>query len=420
MIRHIFKIIWNERKTNTWVIFEYVLVFCILWFCTDFLFYMNKKHLEPRGFDIENVYKIQIARIPDRLLNEKQRNEIIKDERTAAYTIMERLKRYPGIEAVSFSNMSIPYSFGNAWGQFYSNKDSVNYRARLYNVSDEYFDVFKIDTGKGNILNWLDPGESNKIMISPDYKNEIFGFPVKDVQSVKQYTGPSAKRENDPVYEIGITGKIKQNDYGNYKNIIFFPIDNNFLSEICIRVSPSAGDSFIDRFINDMDEQLAIGDLYLQTAEPLSEQREIINMETKNTLSGVYSVTVFLIINIFLGIIGTFWFRTQARQNQIGLRIALGASRKKVKSTFLIETFLLLFSASIPATIICLNIGQTDFLEIIGVPRINREENPVHASQDLINYVLTFLFLAVISLIAVWYPANQAAGMQPSEALRDE
>ena len=41
MIRHIFKIIWNERKTNAWITLEYVLVFCVLWFCVDYLFYME-------------------------------------------------------------------------------------------------------------------------------------------------------------------------------------------------------------------------------------------------------------------------------------------------------------------------------------------------------------------------------------------
>ena len=41
MIRHIFKIIWNERKTNAWITLEYVLVFCVLWFCVDYLFYMG-------------------------------------------------------------------------------------------------------------------------------------------------------------------------------------------------------------------------------------------------------------------------------------------------------------------------------------------------------------------------------------------
>ncbi len=37
MIHHILKIIWNERRINAWIVLEYVLVFCVLWFCCDFL-----------------------------------------------------------------------------------------------------------------------------------------------------------------------------------------------------------------------------------------------------------------------------------------------------------------------------------------------------------------------------------------------
>ena len=64
MIRHIFKIIWNERKTNAWITLEYVLVFCVLWFCVDYLSYMGKCYFERSGFDIENTYEINMQEKP--------------------------------------------------------------------------------------------------------------------------------------------------------------------------------------------------------------------------------------------------------------------------------------------------------------------------------------------------------------------
>ena len=36
MIRHILKIIWNERRSNLWILLEYTLVFSVLWFCCDY------------------------------------------------------------------------------------------------------------------------------------------------------------------------------------------------------------------------------------------------------------------------------------------------------------------------------------------------------------------------------------------------
>ena len=84
------------------------------------------------------------------------------------------------------------------------------------------------------------------------------------------------------------------------------------------------------------------------------------------------------------------------------------------------ETLILLFLASIIATVICINVTLVDVLKDIGVPSINREWNPIHISQYFINYGLTFIILAVIAIAAVWYPAKRASKIQPAIALRDE
>ncbi len=410
MIRHIFKIIWNERKTNIWIFFEFVIVYCILWFCTDYIFYMTKKYMEPRGFDIEHVYSLDISRRGN--LSEKQESEV-KDERTEARIIEERLKRYPGIEAVSFSLASMPYTQSWSSSTMYANGDTVGDNMRQHWVSSGYFDVFKIRIQEGTIFDWNDPADKNKVLVAPDYKNEILNHPARNVSGV----GPFGET---PYEVIGITSKIKQKDFETYGNIIFQPLNKNYLNEICFRVTPEADKNFVERFTNDMKQQLTFGRRYMRGVEPLSKQRERVNRDTTNTIKSVYSVTAFLIVNIFLGIIGTFWFRTNARKSEIGLRAALGSPKRKVKFMIMTETLLLLFLASIVSAIICLNIGQTEFLTSIGIPRIDREVNMISRWQDVINYILTFAFLAVISLIAVWYPANQAANMQPAEALRDE
>src|SRR5690606_18291700 len=139
-----------------------------------------------------------------------------------------------------------------------------------------------------------------------------------------------------------------------------------------------------------------------------------------NNFKSIYSITAFLIVNIFLGIIGTFWFRIQSRRSEIGLRIALGASKSNVKNMFVLETVLLLFLASMVATIICINVSVTDVIRDINVPIPNREGESTGILQYFINYGFTFLFLALIAIVAVWYPAKKASDIQPTEALRDE
>ena len=45
------------------------------------------------------------------------------------------------------------------------------------------------------------------------------------------------------------------------------------------------------------------------------------NCRRKNWMMG------FLLVNILLGIVGTFWFRTQHRRGELGLRVAVGSTR---------------------------------------------------------------------------------------------
>ena len=64
-----------------------------------------------------------------------------------------------------------------------------------------------------------------------------------------------------------------------------------------------------------------------------------------------------------LGILGTFYFRTQSRRSEIGLRIALGSSKRKIRSLIFTETLLLLFLASIVATILCMALRFADLIQ---------------------------------------------------------
>lgn len=71
---------------------------------------------------------------------------------------------------------------------------------------------------------------------------------------------------------------------------------------------------------------------------------------------------IFLMINIFLGVIGTFWFRTQQRRSEIGLRQALGASRRSIFTQLITEGIILLAVVIIPTVIVLINAWYLDLL----------------------------------------------------------
>ncbi len=193
-------------------------------------------------------------------------------------------------------------------------------------------------------------------------------------------------------------------------------------SQICVRVKAEADKNFIERFTKDMQNQIAVDPYFLSSVTSIDDIRKDYIKWTgyDSNFKSIFSISAFLLINIFLAVVGTFWFRTQTRRSEIGLRIALGSSRVNVQTIFIIETILLIFFASIIATIISVNVALADVLKDIGIPVVERGEDEIRLGQYLINYCITFFILVTISIIAVWYPSRKASNIQPAEALKDE
>lgn len=427
MILHIFKIIWNERRINAWLVLEYIIIFCVLWFCCDYLYTMLKSYYGPQGFDINHVYMIDMGKKP---YDKGENNKEELDNYGLAMTFLERVKQYPDIESVALSNAAVPYT--NQWMSGYKiNSDFINQTLRQRYVSSGFFDVFKIPVD-GHIFDWTDSSRKDDAIISPfrnnlfgySYKNEGNPFPVHEVQTLHYDNDWDARKTTHKV--IGRVEKMKDGYFLPYESNIIMPLKREDVNlqhnQITIRVKPEADKDFIERFSKDMREQLFIGSYYLSSITSIEDLRNQIdaNWGARNKMNSAYAITLFLVVNIFLGILGSFWLRTQSRRTEIGLRIALGSSKRKVQEQIIIETLLLLSIACVIGTTICLNLSDPKIVFLLGIPAVDKESWGIGAEQSIINFAITFGFLALISVIAVWYPARQASEIQPAEALHGE
>ncbi|MFV0329737.1 MAG: ABC transporter permease, partial [Dysgonomonas sp.] len=140
MIKHILKTIWTERKINAWILLELILVFCILWFCADYMLYIGKKYIEPRGFDITHTYKIGInLKEEGRKVANSGTDEEKKQMLDNIWTIYDRVKQYPAVESVSYSSSAAPYS--GSWSSGDLTMDSVVVPHQRKTVSPGFFEV---------------------------------------------------------------------------------------------------------------------------------------------------------------------------------------------------------------------------------------------------------------------------------------
>lgn len=418
MIKQIFKIIWSERKINIWILFELVLVFCILWFCVDYIYFFTKRYLEPTGYNVEHVYNINMGIKEEGhvLINngtDAQKDSLVN----IVWTIVDRIKKYPDIEYISLSSAAVPYS-----GSFMSNKASLDTMVdyiQFKSVSPDYFNVFKINVQQGQVENW---NNTDNIVISGNKDNQFLKHDTKQIKSL--VTG-----DNENKQVIGVAASSKRSEFDEHNPIVYTLLSTNDREtvyfdgiEICVRVKAEADKNFIERFTKDMQEQIAMDPYFLSSVTSISDLRKEFMKWNKydNNFKSIFSISSFLFINIFLAVVGTFWFRIQTRRNEIGLRVAVGSTRMNIKALFILETLFLLLLASLIATPICINIALADILRDIGVPSIDRGEEPIQISQYVINYLFTAFILITISISAVLYPSWRASRIQPAEALRDE
>lgn len=104
MNKKLLKQIVNERRSNSWLFIELLLVSIVLWYVVDYMFVTLYTYFEPRGFDIENTYRVEFdyltEKSPDYIANRTD-EEAHADMRE----LLDRLRRRPGVEAVSMSQI---------------------------------------------------------------------------------------------------------------------------------------------------------------------------------------------------------------------------------------------------------------------------------------------------------------------------
>lgn len=416
MINHILKQIWNQRKSNGWLFGELLFVAVCLWYIVDFLLVTLYAFNAPMGFDIDHTYKFQFS-----AREEGAEGYLSPEEHSAAvgedlWDAMNRLRLHAGVEAVTLSRFGVPYNNINNYMSLGRDTVVEKTACRIYYVTPEYFDVYRIPAAQGSNRQ---PGEgvtANSIVLTKDAADKI--FEGEDAFGKTVYSG-----DNTWTTKVGaICGVVRSSEFKRPRPNVYIcmgegdikTINADFLpwAEVSVRVKPEADRDFADTFMKENSNQVEIGNLYLQSITPLSVMREDGIREGKGEMNTRLSILLFLLINIFLGIVGTFWFRTRQRQGEMGLRMALGSTRSQLRSTVLGEGILLLTLAFIPTVVICVNIMLADLTNTVLM------DNTV--LRFVVGMLITYLLIVGMIIAGIWYPANEAARLQPAEALHYE
>ncbi len=324
MQKKLFTQIRNEWRGNLWLALELLVVSVVMWYIVDLLYCNLATYLEPRGFDTEHCYLVKMGLLTDKSPDYRPD----ADEKADVLALAERLRHRPEVEAVSLSQNSYPYNVGNATDgvSYDSLKLKGELRAFRRLVSPDFVRVFRYRGTRGETPDQLaDVLRDNNLIVSDDI------FRVHGIESITPYVGRRGFHAfSDTTTNLRLGAALQPVRYDDYtqaraSRTYLFNIASisggsliNSQLELCVRVKDDQDRDFIESLKADSEAQYRIGNVYISDIRSFTDIRRNYQQSHMNQLRNYCIGMGFLLLNIFLGLLGTFWFRTQQRRGEIG------------------------------------------------------------------------------------------------------
>ena len=183
--------------------------------------------------------------------------------------------------------------------------------------------------------------------------------------------------------------------------------------ELCVRVRPEHDQDFIARLKAESESQYRIGNVFISDIRSFKDIRRNYQQSQTNSIRTLFVGMAFLLVNIFLGLLGTFWFRTQQRKSEIALHKAHGATNQMVFTRLLSEGWLLLLIITPLALLVDFNLAHAELSAWYN-------GTTLEGGRLLFCAGISFLLIALMIAIGIGIPAQKAMKIDPAEALHGE
>ena len=321
----------------------------------------------------------------------------------------ERIRVLPGVEAVGTSYSLPMSSVALAWGPItiegYVPKNSADFiMSNERFVSPGYFPAMGVPLVKGRLFDERDiKGATETVIVNENLAQRF--WPNED---------PIGKRLERGAEEpwrtvVGVVRDTKQFSVDNEPQISIyhpheqFPIGSMFL---VVRTSsdPMSLNFTIAKEIHALDPELPLFDVKTMEGR-LSDS--LARRRFSTFLLGIFA-GVALILAV-IGIYGVMAYSLNQRRHEIGIRMALGAHPGKILRMVIGQSFVLVTLG------IAIGLGGA-----FALTRVMSSLLFGVSATDAATFVIPPLLLVSVGLLASYFPARRAAGVEPMIALRND
>ena len=443
MIRKIMHQIWNERKENAWIFLELLVVSICVWLAIDPQFNLISRNNVEKGYDAENVFIIDIERYKDDSRNhdttfDGYNNKIAQEKVTQ---MLRQIESLPEVENYTLLMFSFP------GGGATSNNFIIDSTMRTDNKRIETTIMYYAENGLENSNIFATYGimdiRTNKIIEKDKNGNYVYISEslAKKLFDTENVVGKEIESENGNKHTVkGVFKDIQQDTHCSpCETAIFTSRADVYYSEINfswydlhIKVKKDTDKTEFERkFRDEIMPTLKGGNIFCHKIT--SHADKIKQLEKKKGITNKYRKNIilssFALLCALLGIVGTFWVRTVARRQEIGIMQSIGATRATIVKQFVTEATILATIAFLIATPLLIQyVYMNGFAEPINIgfyvgfkpisETLAWHNKPV--PHFVIVSVITYLLVTIISIVGAAIPVAATVKKEPVEALREE
>jgi predicted permease len=325
--------------------------------------------------------------------------------------VLEVLRGLPGVRSVGATNdpeLANDNESGNIFIAGYAEKPQEDMNVEHEDVSANYFSTLQVPLLAGRTFTDQDAaGTQNVAVVNESFARHFFGGAEQAIGRYLSNDGTKAKAD------VAVVGVVKDTKHSSLREPVTRTLFRPYLQApepygmtFYIRTwqQPQTAESTIRRSMQGLDSKLV-----LDTFRTMDEQVDI-NLVTERVIALLASgFGVLAALMAAVGLYGVLAYSTAQRTSEIGIRMALGATRASVVKMVLFEVLWLAgisIAVALPLSLLLTRAART---QLYGI-----------SSGDPLTLFLMTLLVILVALASAMLPARRAARVEPMRALRYE
>ena len=401
MIRHLFKLVWNRKKTNALIMLEILFSFLVVFALTAAGLELLDLYRRPLGFEHENVWAVEVDR------GSRVYGSWSPEAAETFRRLVRDIRSMPQVIAAA-SGDNAPFSGSNSF--FRWEFEGRELAAEAVTISSDYAEVLGIDLLQGR---WFEEHDATlawrPVVINQQLAKTAFGNEDPMGRTIADADAEVEGSKENRV--IGVVSEFRRGgEFAAPKEFYFRPahehLDNGTpLNTIVIKLQPGTTADFEEPFIERLQ---SVARTWTFAVKPLAVSRESKLKGKLVPLAVIGMVGGFLLAMVVLGLIGVMWQNVTRRTREIGLRRATGASRSSIHRQIVAEVMITALLGVIVGGLLAIQaplIGAFSFLSFDIV---------------LVALFLSAGFILLLAALCGLYPGWSATRVNPAEALHYE